>query len=48
VGQDGDFPEWDEVSQRGRNLYEDAARHVMDGGEPRTDFERTAVEVLHG
>lgn len=48
VGQDGDFPEWDEVSQCGRNLYKDAARHVMDGGEPRTDFERTAVEVLHG
>lgn len=48
AGRDGDFPEWDDVSQRGRNLYEDAARYVMDGGEPRTDFERTAVEVLHG
>lgn len=48
AGRDGDFPEWDEVSSRGRNLYEEAARHVISGSEPRTDFERTVVEVLHG
>jgi len=48
ASMDGDFPDWDEVTQRGRNLYEDAARHVIDGGEPRTDFERVVVEVLHG
>src|SRR5262245_35237644 len=44
----GDFPEWDQVSERGRALYFEGAAHVQNGGAPRTRFEEIVAEVLHG
>ncbi len=44
----GDFPAWDEVSDRGRALYLEGAAHVQGGNPPRTRFEEIVAEVLHG
>lgn len=37
---DGDFPAWSDLPQETKALYLDSAVHVLQGGEPRTDFER--------
>lgn len=44
----GDFPAWENVSDRGRQMYVDATVHVMGGNTPRTHFEEMVAEVLKG
>jgi hypothetical protein len=42
----GDFPAWDQVSDRGRTLYLEGAAHVQSGGSPRTRFEEVVSKML--
>jgi hypothetical protein len=42
----GDFPAWDQVSDRGRALYIEGTSHVQAGGAPRTRFEEVVSKML--
>jgi hypothetical protein len=44
----GDFPAWENVSDRGRGLYVEATAHVQAGNPPRTRFEEIVLELIAG
>jgi hypothetical protein len=43
----GNYGEWDECSKWARANFLENALHVIDGGEPRSAFEKAVAEVLH-
>ena len=42
----GDFPAWDQISDRARGLYFEGAAHVQNGGAPRTRYEEIVEKML--
>ena len=44
---EGDFPEWNDLGERAKNLYLDAVEHCLgDGASPRTLFEQIVFEQM--
>lgn len=43
---EGNFPAWDVLPAETRALYEANAQHVVNGNEPRTEFERLVARLI--
>jgi hypothetical protein len=41
-----DFPAWDDLPESTQQQYADAAQYVVDGHEPRTEFEKSVRLIL--